>query len=207
MDDSKEHSSPSEPDQPEFQIFYSNTLAQETDSGRVIYRVLQSMGYNLQLREGAVDGKNRPLPDYSRVMIDSDQTRYKINNIFNILRKTDVNRILSATSRGYVQNLENVLTGHPEKNTSWGWEESTKTLDLEDPRTKIALEKCFLLAYSLHAAIWKGKEETMFPEFKKRYDLIKEKGLEPIDPEQMGGMIVPVISEAIAQNPSLAPDA
>lgn len=125
-----------------FPVFYANIHKDPLTGDNVITRVLQSMGYQISFQEAA---DRRIARDYHYTsMVDSLITKSKLDRICSSLANTDVFKIVTYASGMGFQFFYDLIKGNLDEPSCKEFNKSVRTLDLNDPRIKISLEKCYL---------------------------------------------------------------
>lgn len=193
--------------QAQYPILYSNISKNEFEGTTVVSRVLQSMGYPMSYQEGATSQSGVLLPNAYRVMVDSELTRSKLFTIHNSLMNTDVLWVLHEVRVNGPGFFRDLLSGNLTSFRLSSYNNGIKTLDINDPRVRITLEKCYIKAFEMTEEKWKDRPDLLkiIEQDRPLYDQLKEKGLTPINPEQLGGLITPAILQILEKNPQLRP--
>lgn len=200
---------PENPEKPEYSVKFTNVYKEPHDVFKNTYLVLKNyFHYPIQLKERAANIYENEIPNGLEVMVDKNETKTKIDTVLDKLWQTDIFCLLRDAGKGNVWDVMNLLQGdfhgyfklHP----------TVKVDKIDKPNFSPVIEESFITSYEVREKEWEKEKPSSvpskIPEFKKIYDGLKEKGVQPLTPESIGGLLAPVIQKILDEHPELRPN-
>ena len=158
-----------------FPVFVSNVSGDPFDFDNIIFR---TSGYQIKFTPGAVDRKDKPLPNYLRAMVESEDISQRLHLLFGHGAKHNtVTAVIDDVSRGYptgIFYLLNQIEGPFYQNVE------KKDVDTD------TLKRCFMKSVERVAIMEERHELTFLTEdereaYRQQYNLFEKEGYQPID--------------------------
>lgn len=208
IDDSRELE-----EKPEYKVLYSYVTDDPRGMDNVVLHVLRSrsFGFPIQFQE------TRKTPFYGRypVMVNSEETKEKVDKIFNLAFYYNIYHVLCDAAGGE----PNMIVKHLREGKAgklYDWPIPSLVL-IKKPLDERVLKRCYMLAYERNV-----EKDTVFSPYfrptrfdlpwlkiwlklKGLYERLEREGFRPIDSEAMGILMIPVVREILEQHPELKP--